>query len=892
MAPVTPILFSALADGATAITPNRRLARQLQAAFDRQQYQLGLRSWPTASILPYATWLETLWEQRRADEGGESPSLLTAAQSTQLWRQIVEASPLPLLDAQGAARLAAEAWTLMHGWGAGGESWRGWRADDASGDDAAMFAEWAEAYARTLLRDRLIDAAQLADALAARARGNEYAKLRAVLVGFLQISAQQRRLVAALNASGAQVEFDVPAPRASAATRTCAATPRDELVAALTWARERALANPAASIGLVVENLAQRRDEVMALADEILCSELCLPAALASDRSYEISMGVRLSAVPLVAAALGLIELAEGALPAGEAAALLRSPYLPDADREAPQRAAIERDWLEAGITDITLSDAVAALEVRAPDLARRWRETRVAKPDRTQASPRERADTWRMSLVAAGWPGSRTLDSAGYQAREAWDALLADFVRIGVVAPRLDSFEAVQSLQALAQERVFQPEGTDAPVQLLGVLEGSGLQFDALWVAGLTADRWPGPPAPHPLLPLEWQRARGVPGATADGELVRARALTASFAAAAPEVVFSSSAIVDDYERAPSALLLNYPEVAQPSRATLWTRSIAEAGIREKLADERAPPLAAGAAVRGGAQLVSAQSDCPFQAVARHRLDIATWPVPLAGLSVKERGIVLHATMGAFWEGVHDQAGLARLAPAELASRIDAAVEQGRAALSRARWRALPEAVRSAEPRRLATLLAAWLPLELQRAPFAVAAIEEKTAIDLAGHRFDLRIDRVDALADGGVAILDYKSGKGEAPTTWFNERPRGSQLGMYALALRAAQPEIAVRAVLYARLHPDAIGPLGIVADARAWPGLPQLDAVRFANWAGLEAWWRDTLTGLASEIAGGRAAVAPRTNPSPCRNCGMQSLCRIDSVRHTEDDEAADE
>ena len=114
----------------------------------------------------------------------------------------------------------------------------------------------------------------------------------------------------------------------------------------------------------------------------------------------------------------------------------------------------------------------------------------------------------------------------------------------------------------------------------------------------------------------------------------------------------------------------------------------------------------------------------------------------------MKEHGTVLHATMAAFWERVRDHARQAALAPAELASHIDAAVERGCAALSPARWRALPEAVRSGEPRRLAALLAAWLPFELERAPFAVAALEQKTAIDLATHRFDLRIDRLDLLA------------------------------------------------------------------------------------------------------------------------------------------------
>ena len=80
----------------------------------------------------------------------------------------------------------------------------------------------------------------------------------------------------------------------------------------------------------------------------------------------------------------------------------------------------------------------------------------------------------------------------------------------------------------------MFQPEGSDAPIQIMGVLEASGMGFDALWVAGLAADRWPPPPQPNPMLPIAWQRERGIPNASPAGDLAFFRTLTAGFAAAA----------------------------------------------------------------------------------------------------------------------------------------------------------------------------------------------------------------------------------------------------------------------------------------------------------------------------------------------------------------------
>ena len=71
-------------------------------------------------------------------------------------------------------------------------------------------------------------------------------------------------------------------------------------------------------------------------------------------------------------------------------------------------------------------------------------------------------------------------------------------------------------------------------------------------------------------------------------------------------------------------------------------------------------------------------------------------------------------------------------------------------------------------------------------------------------------------------MAILDYKTGQVERPRRWFDERPRASQLGLYTLAQRAAQPTLAVRAVAYAELRAEGAAAVGVAADEHAWPGL----------------------------------------------------------------------
>jgi probable DNA repair protein len=890
---VNPDLHSALAEGAVVVTPNRRLARFLHREFDVVQRAAGRAAWPTPTILPYSTWLESsLDEAILADSVTGAALLLTPAQAATVWRRIVDTDSVSLLDPQGAAMLAAEAWRLVHEWGAGGESWRAWRGAPDETDDASIFVRWAEQFLAALRRVDALDLAQVPEVLAAIIGRADRRRSVLVMAGFVELTPQQERLCAALAAAGVDVRRldTLPAPHPRPC-RIIATTPRDELAAALGWARAHVVQQPTMRIGIVVEDLAQRRNEVLALAEDILCPGAILPGAATSTLPFEISLGVPLASVPLIATALDLIVLAESGLAAGAAAVLLRSPYLPDADQAWARRAGIERDWLDGGRRELTLGEAIAALATRSPELALRWRQGRDALRRALPASPREWADAWRAWLVDAGWPGSRPLDSGEYQAREAWERVLGQFASLGAVTPRLESARAIEALRALLHDTVFQPEGSAAPIEILGVLEGTGLNFDALWVAGLTADRWPPGPVPNPLLPIAWQRERNVPRASAKRELKYAEMLTSRFAQAATEVVFSSAASADDHELSPSALILHYPEAPPPARALPWWRAVAESATLETIADDRAPPPAAGS-IAGGSRIVATQSDCPFQAVARHRLGAEPWPQPLTGLSRQERGSLVHVALAAFWSAVEHRAALLDLDPATLAVRIEAAVQSGLAALKQTRWQSVPPLVRAGEVRRLAAVLDAWLAIERTRPPFVVQDIEALKTLRLGGLEFRLRLDRIDALADGGLAILDYKTGRVEKPARWFDARPRAAQLGMYTLAQRAAAPELPVRAVAYVQLCPGAVYAAGLSADAAAWPELAAVASVGLrGDWPALETWWQARLGALAAEIAEGHAPVTPRASPSPCRSCGLQAICRIESARRTHDEDSND-
>ncbi len=885
-----PRVAAAIFRGATIVTPNNRLARDIVARHDDAQRKLGLSAWPAARALPWNAFVGELW-QLALDVGlALPPHRLDAAQCSWLWRRIVarDLKSTPLVNIDAAAALAAEAWELMHAYGAGRESWRGFRG---GGGDPEAFARWAEAFQRETGEREALDAARAADTLVPHATALCELRIPELVgFGFLEFAPQQKRLLDALARAGVRVTTIADAgerPLAPAARLAAADTRQDEIARALAWARERALAEPEAAIGIVVLDLAERQVLVRAMAEDALCPARQWPGHESAPRPYDVSVGDALGAVPLVCFAIDLIALGHGPLDVASAAALLRCPFLPDAERAFASRAALERLLLEAGSERLLLPVLLEQLARSDPALAARWRSAMAAARMPARASPREWAQRWRAWLVATGWCEGRTLSSTEYQANGAWSKLLTAFARLGTVSGEIARDDALAALRRAAGETPFQPESTGAQVRILGALEAAGLAFDALWVAGCTAEAWPSAPAPNPLLPAAWQREHRVPRSHAARELEYARRLTTCLSHGAPEVVFSYARSHDDHPCAPSPLLSALATIDPPGAEASTARTLFGARPRlERRPDATAPPVPAGTHLAGGAGMIDAQSTCPFKATARYRLDAREWPAASATLDPAERGNLVHATLEAFWRDVRDQPTLAALSDEALDAKIAKAVDRALRSLPAERWQALPRVVGGGEGPRIAGLVRQWLTeVDRARAPFAVVALETDTAkrLRLGPVTLDVKFDRLDAFADGSVAIIDYKSGRAVAPAKWFEARPQAPQLVLYAMAHAQREEPRPLKALVYGQIRPGEVRAVGLAADATCWPGLvqpAQIRAAALADWNAAATHWQDAMLALAGDIVAGDARVSPR-DATACHRCHLQAVCRIGAV-----------
>ena len=403
-------LIQALEQGASLITPNRRLARAIKREFDAGQIQRGRSVWPAADILPYSAFLERSWSERARLTRGAT--LLSAEQELALWERVIADSPQGdiLLNPSAAARKAREAWSLRHAF----------RMDFARyastlDDDGAAFRGWAQRYGKICAGKNWLDGARLADAVIAAAAAPKPRPI--VLCGFDELSPQQREFFQALAAAGGNVSEAKPEAKSAPAVRAGFPDSETELHAVALQIKRTLAKRPDVNIGVILPELSMRRADLVRIFDDVLQPARAVSASRERARPYNVSLGLALADYPLVASAILILELAQGELALQDMGSLLRSPFLAAAEQEFTSRALLDARLRESGRPAVTLK-MLAREAQSAPQLAARlnaWMEQASAARKAKQPLSAWSA-VFQQLLAGLGWPGERTLDSGEYQ--------------------------------------------------------------------------------------------------------------------------------------------------------------------------------------------------------------------------------------------------------------------------------------------------------------------------------------------------------------------------------------------------------------------------------------------------------------------------------------------
>ncbi|MGA1577119.1 MAG: PD-(D/E)XK nuclease family protein [Steroidobacteraceae bacterium] len=864
--PLSESLLLKISQGACLLVPSRRHLRRLRQEYDEAMLATGVGCWPTADILTVDAWLQTL-HQGLLSTGTRQDLLLSDLEAITLWEATAPEGLEPMQSAlHQAARQARQSWLALrvhHG------TLRQVAAMDLN-TDQQQFLAWAQRVEARLADSRLIDPGCLS--LYLQQHANRLLPVRTLLLHRLpRLTPALEGLLAGLKDAGWAVELtDEPAEH-HAPSLYQAVDRADERGAWLAWARDRLVRDPNSRIAVITPELGECRAAVERELLSVLQPELDTPGHTAGERVFDLPGGNALSALGIIQTLLDLLRV--GTSPSIEwptISRLLRSRYLglEESDRLEAFEAALRKRCLPSFSPQWLVGEAQrCSLTLLAEALAQ---GLTLLRPD---PLPRP-ADEWVQGMSAClgvwGWPGRESLDSDEYQAVEAASAVLRD---LASAADLLGPIEGATALALLSRhlQVPFQPERGTPRLWLFDRYVDPGMDFDALWVAGLTANRWPEAAALDPLLPRTLQRTLGLPGTDTDEHIREARRLLDSWACRAAELVFSWPAVEDEAAQAPSPLLGgNRAYVPAPpinSRAQQLIGTALLEPIPLTPVDRLSGPI------RGGSKLLEWQSACPFRAFAQLRVAAGERAEPEEGVNHALRGTILHAALRLFWDQTRDRQGLLSLTPEARLERADSCVRQ--ALDDHAGHRLGPRAM-AVEATWQLTALQRTIEHDLQRRAFEVVGTEQKHTVELAGLQIDCSVDRVDRI-DGQLLVIDYKTSKTLKTASWFGRRPEAPQLPLYATA---AVGEAA--AIAFCQVSSSGARLLGVGCELEAGIASP-LSAAPEPNEEPMTLWrqqqrdWALQLTALATDLAEGVAEVDPRAEED-CRHCHLRPACRV--------------
>lgn len=864
----------------------------------RGERPAGLRVWRTPAALTVGQWLASLAEEALLCGIADLPQALDSFAERLLWEQVIadalDTASAPLFDIQGMAASAIEAHALSRIWSIPPLSAQ-------ASDEAWLFAGWQTEFLRRCQRSAWLDLAGVQlQTIALIEAGHFTLPTTVCFAGFDRFTPLEERLQAALAARRVVIEPPPAAITTGGQPQRLALADSDaECASVAAWAKDCLARQPDARLGIIAPDLAGVRDRLEFCLDDALHPALIRPDAAEMPRSFNFSLGRPLADLPLIRLALDLLAVGSGRgkLEQARFSALLLAGGWAAAEVEADGRArldaALRRD-LPYFTSLPALIRLAGRLAEKAPPLCPQSIAALVALSEvATQAGHRQRPGRWaeifRSSLQAAGWPGERPLSSHEFQAWRAFGEVLESFGRFDALLGPLAQGEAVRRLSQLCRQRIFQPETRGLPaIQVLGVLESAGLEFDALWVMGMNDDLWPPAPRPNPLLPMEFLRAVGAAHASAEIELDFARRVHARLLTAAPEITFSFALADGNRLLRPSPLISDLPLLSDPPgemrRLAQQLAAQAGAGLKSVL-DAMAPPVASGEKVSGGSWLLRAQAICPAWAYYQFRLGGEAMETPVEGLDPAARGTLVHEALEAFWLAVGSSRALAELGATGRRRAIAEAVKRALETFEQARRLTLAPRFRQLEVARLEKLLDLWLDVEARRGvDFAVIACEAPAEVDIEGIKVSMVVDRIDRLDDGRQLIIDYKTGADIDIRNWAAARITEPQLPIYAALVNDE-----VAAVVFAKVLLDKPGFAGVADEKDILPGVRGVgeekqkifDPLEFPDWVAVITHWRERLHAVAREVQAGQAGVM-LADEKALQYCPVLPLLRLPERR----------
>lgn len=824
------------------LTANQRLAAQIQQAWG-QSINTTTQVWKAPRVMSLEHWLSFCWNELQDQNHPltEGRAHIGRLQNLYYWEQSINNHD-STLD-QSFASMANDCFELLERWNIESDSL------EESSTAIYKFKRWVASYQNLLTANKLATSAFTWQAVGEGFSQQAFATEKCIyLYGFQSISPLQQNV---LNSASHNLIPIVSEDSLASIQKVQCSDPNKEIEAAATWAAQELLQNSAQRIGIVLPDLNNRMQQTARVINEALAANNCSTAV-------NITAGTKLSETPINQSALNLLGLLTYQLPMEHWLSILYSPYGIFEQLPIQFRVNCELDIRKLKAHELGLEKFIQII---------RGQQAKLSDPDSIQPqiqplydiqqnirqtsghknSFTKWAEYFNDFVKQLGWPGTGQPSSIQYQQIQCWDKLLIQLSELDNLEIKVGRAKALSYLQKLANEHLFHPQTGDAPLQVLGLLEAVGLQFDQLWIAGMHSGNFPASGSMDIVLPANFQRMHKMPFSVPEKELQIAKDLLSGFAANTKQIIISSPISDGKTPLEESPLIkhikdcdlqsilgeLTLPDwLMQPNQAEL----VSDPGYAFNFSKEP---------IGGGSSILKNQSTCPFNAFAVHRLWAKAFEEPALGLEPMDRGSIIHEILYRLWGQWKTSDILCALPDDELSHQVSQTIENVLSEQATKSPILLGDNFKYLEQQRLSKTIYQWLNIEKQRQPFEVIAKEQKKQITLGDLKISLIMDRLDTVNNNSV-VIDYKTGNVK-PNAWLGDRPKDPQLPLYTLATDPSPQGCA-----FASLKGNDPKFIGLSKD-------PIIDGIKpCEDWPLQLKLWQQAIQNLADEFVDGQALL----------------------------------
>ncbi|MFT5691531.1 MAG: ATP-dependent helicase/nuclease subunit B, partial [Oceanicoccus sp.] len=461
---VRPIL-GLLDRGEFFVTPNQRLASRISTAYAihlNQTNDIQVLEPPNVNSLQ--GWIDQCWRDLicSAFLPALKSSVLSPNHEQVVWERIVSESSLgqALLRPSATAAQAAAAYRTLLEWDQDVCS-DSLKAQFNEGEDSAVFLSWINQFELMCKEHSWITRTHRTQIVIDAFNAGDLERPESIYgIAFESIAPLYNRL---LNSAGKFNHVDTPKSNASVDIIACD-TGKIELLAAAIWAKSILENNKSATVAIVIPDLAQQRQDVQRVLQEVFEPEfnkVATTSNLTNDTlsdveprknlPFNLSAGYPLLEAPIISAALDILSLQVSDQNIETLETITQSPFY-GLDRETDT--AIDFHFRSRLMSLLRMEKADSISFARFRQLAEKTTDKNQGNNSRwyfpellqSQANlirdseksisrlPTEWTLVFQSLLADIGWPGNRVLDSIEYQQVSQWQSVMAELSNLELV--------------------------------------------------------------------------------------------------------------------------------------------------------------------------------------------------------------------------------------------------------------------------------------------------------------------------------------------------------------------------------------------------------------------------------------------------------------------------